>query len=502
MQNTDCLLFRRNSHFARREFPIPRLLRRPRARGARRNTDAPRKGRDDRRPRTHKPRIVSLVLLGLFAALAPGAAPSAHAQLEIDITRGQIEPLPIAISLFHGADETARRIGADLAAVVSSDLESSGLFQPLDPDGFLQRPDQIQAAPRPRFADWRQIEAHALVSGRVDIGADSALAVEFRLWDVFSERHMVGFNLRAPREKWRRVAHLIADEIYRRITGEEGYFDTRVVYVAETGPHDARIKRLAIMDQDGANARFLTDGRHLVLTPRFSPTLQEIAYLSYIEGEPQVYLRNIDTGREEILGNFAGNMSIAPRFSPDGHRMVMSVSLAGNSEIYELDLRNRAQMQLTRHPAIDTAPCFSPDGESIAFESDRSGAQQIYVMNADGSDVRRISFGDGRYATPVWSPRGDWIAFTKSWQGTFYIGVMRTDGSDERLLSSGFLVEGPTWAPNGRMLMFYRNFPRGASGRSDRVRLYSIDLTGRNEREVVTGTDASDPAWSPLIPRN
>ena len=435
-------------------------------------------------------------------AAATAAAAPAGAQLEIDITRGRIDPLPIAVTNFFGADEETGRFGADIASVVSLDLGNSGLFEPLDPNAFLQDPKSLAAASRPRFGDWRRIAADALVAGRVEIGADSVLSVEFRLWDVLSEEHMVGFRLRAPRDKWRRVAHLIADEVYRRITGEEGYFDTRIVYVAETGPADARVKRLAIMDQDGANARFITDGAHLVLTPRFSPTLQEIAYLSYIDNRPWVYLRNLDTGREEILGDFPGNMSIAPRFSPDGNRMVMSVSIAGNSEIFQLDLRNRVQQRLTRHPAIDTAPSYSPDGESIAFESDRSGRQQLYVMKADGGDAQRISFGEGSYATPVWSPRGDWIAFTKSHEGVFHIGAMRTDGSGERLLSSGFLVEGPTWAPNGRVLMFYRNTPGDDSGRGDRVRLFSIDLTGRNEREIVTGTDASDPAWSPPNSRN
>lgn len=437
------------------------------------------------------PALAALAVVPVLAAFA------ARAQQEVDITQGHIEPMPIAIPDFSGAPP----FSTDIALVVASDLESSGLFRPLDRASFLNDDaDDAGESALPRFADWRQIEAQALVTGLVAVESETALAVEFRLWDVLAERYMVGFKLHAPAAKWRRVAHLIADEIYSRITGEGGYFDTRIVYVAETGPHDARVKRLAIMDQDGANARFLTDGSHLVLTPRFSPTLQEIAYLSYIDGQPRVYLRHIDSGREEILGDFVGNMSIAPRFSPDGNKMVMSVSLAGNSEIYEIDLRNRVQVRLTRHPAIDTGPSYSPDGRAITFESDRSGSQQLYVMNADNGAVQRISFGDGRYATPVWSPRGDWIAFTKSHRGTFYIGVMREDGSDERLLSQGFLVEGPTWAPNGRVLMFFRNFPGDELGRNDRVRLFSIDVTGRNEREVVTATDASDPAWSPLIP--
>jgi TolB protein len=450
------------------------------------------------RVREHRHRADRGLALALVGLAALAAAPAA-AQLEIDITRGHVEPVPIAVTSFRGALGVERQLGADIAAVVSQDLDSSGLFRPLDPRSFLQDPSRMRVIPR--FADWRQINAQALVTGKTSVQTDGFVTAEFRLWDVFSEQYLTGFRLKAPRERWRRIAHLIADAIYERITGENGYFDTRIVYVAETGPKDARIKRLAIMDQDGANHRFLTDGRHLVLTPRFSPTLQEITYLSYIGGRPRVYIRNIDTGQEEILGDFPGNMTLAPRFSPDGNKVVLSVAIAGNTEIYELDLRTRVQLQLTRHTAIDTAPSYSPDATRVAFESDRSGSQQVYVMGADGSTAERISFGEGRYATPVWSPRGDWIAFTKSHKGTFYIGVMRPDGSDERLLSSGFLVEGPTWAPNGRVLMFFRDFPGEGSGRSGRVRLFSIDITGRNEREIVTGTDASDPAWSPLIPR-
>ncbi len=439
-------------------------------------------------------RVIGLVL-GLFAAATTAPA---VAQIEIDITRGQVEPVPIAVTGLVGGTGPERQLGADIAAVVSGDLNSSGLFRPLDPRSFLQKPDQIGVVPR--FGDWRQINAQALVTGKLSVSGDGFVDAEFRLWDVFSEQYLIGFRLRAPRDKWRRVAHLIADAVYQRVTGEEGYFDTRIVYVAETGPTEARIKRLAIMDQDGANHRFLTDGRHLVLTPRFSPTLQEITYLSYLDGQPRVYIRNIDTGQQEILGKFRGNMTIAPRFSPDGNKVVMSVSLDGNTEIHELDLRTGVQLQLTRHPAIDTAPSYSADGKRVTFESDRSGTQQIYVMDADGSGVKRISFGKGRYATPVWSPRGDWIAFTRSRGNVFYIGVMRPDGNDERELSKGFLVEGPTWAPNGRVLMFFRE-QRGGGGRNGRVRLVSVDITGRNEREIVTPTDASDPAWSPLIPR-
>ena len=441
-------------------------------------------------------RAVVAGLAGIAVVLVALAYPApARAITEIDITRGNVEPLPIAISDLAGRSEVERNLGADIAEVVAADLERSGLFRPIDRRAFQQKPEDMQVMPR--VVDWRQINAQALVTGNVTSQPDDQIKAEFRLWDVFAEQHMVGIALSTTRENWRRVAHLIADAIYRRLIGEKGYFDTRIVYIAETGPADKRVKRLAIMDQDGANHRFLTDGKHLVLTPRFSPTLQEITYLSYVNNKPRVYIYNIDTGKQEVLGDFPG-MTFAPRFSPDGNKVIMSLATNGNSDIYVMDLRTREARRLTRHPAIETGPSYSPDESEIIFESDRSGRQQIYIMDADGGDVRRISFGEGRYATPVWSPRGDWIAFTKSLKGTFYIGVIRPDGSGERLVAKGFLTEGPTWAPNGRVLMFFRE-TRGSGG-GGRVRLFSVDFTGMNEREVITPTDASDPAWSPLIP--
>lgn len=417
-------------------------------------------------------------------------------ELRIDITRGHVDPMPIAITQLVGETGAPSTFGIDIAAVVRANLERSGLFCAIDERAFIQQPESIGALPR--FADWRLINAQALVSGNVEIEADGRVKVTFRLWDVFAEQQMVGFVYRTVPSNWRRIAHKISDDIFKRITGEQGYFDTRIVYVAESGPLERRVKRLAIMDQDGENHRYLTEGRNLVLTPRFSPTAQEITYLSYVNDQPRVYILNIDTGRREVIGNFP-NMTFAPRFSPDGNSVVMSLADNGNSDIYTLDLRNRRETRLTRHPAIDTSPSMSPDGRWISFNSDRGGSQQVYVMEVDGSNVQRISFDRGRYATPVWSPRGDLIAFTKILDGTFYIGVMRPDGTGERLLTEGFLVEGPTWSPNGRVLMFFRQLPNDGTG-TESTRLYSIDLTGYNEFEVPTPIDASDPAWSPLIP--
>jgi TolB protein len=435
----------------------------------------------------------------LAAALVLGLAliaPPARAELRIDITRGVAEPIPIAITSFFGSSGGDADAGRNISGVISADLERSGLFRPLDPRGFLQDAASLQT--QPRFADWRVLAAQGLVSGSVARQPDGRLKVEFRLWDVNIEQQLTGLAYFTTTDNWRRVAHIIADAIYKRITGEEGYFDTRVVYIAESGQATNRIKRLAIMDQDGENHRFLTDGKTLVLTPRFSPTAQEITYLSYFNKKPRVYVFNIDSGRQEVLGDFPG-MTFAPRFSPDGNKVIMSLAVNGNANLYTLDLRTRRQTQLTDSPAIDTSPSYAPDGSRIVFESDRGGSQQLYVMSADGGGVQRISFGQGQYGGPVWSPRGDLIAFTKLIGSQFAIGVMRPDGSGERILSQSYHIEGPTWAPNGRVLMFFRENP-SADGRSRSARLYTIDIMGRNERAVVTPIDGSDPAWSPLIP--
>jgi TolB protein len=434
------------------------------------------------------------LLTGLLLALLVGLQPAA-AELRIDITRGVVEPLPIAIVPFAGSEGELARVGRDIADVIAADLERSGLFRPLDEGAFIQ--SQIPMDSLPKFADWRVLNAPALVYGRTSPAGDGRLKIEFRLWDVFAEQQLAGLAYFTAPANWRRIAHIIADAIYKRITGEDGYFDTRIVYVAESGPLNKRIKRIALMDQDGANHRYLTDGTSLVLTPRFSPSLQEITYLSYAGNDPRVFIRDVDSNRQESVGEFPG-MTFAPRFSPDGERLIVSLATDGNTEIYTIDLRTRATTRLTNNAGIDTSPSYAPDGRQIAFNSDRGGSQQIYVMDADGGNVRRISHGQGRYFTPVWSPRGDLIAFTKILGGKFYIGVMYPDGGGERLLAEGYHVEGPTWAPNGRVLMYFRKDPIDAGGR--RSRLYSIDLAGRNEREIPTPADASDPAWSPTHP--
>ncbi len=435
--------------------------------------------------------VLCIVLSWGGLAVAPAFAQESGGEGGLQGTQrqGTIAPIPIAIPAFIGDDP---QLASDISAVVAKDLAGSGLFDALNPASFLERISDVNRPPR--FPDWRAIRADALVVGRVTQAGDGRLQAEFRLWDVATGKQLAGQRFSTGRENWRRVGHIIADQVYERLTGESGYFDTRVVFVDETGPKQKRVKRLAIMDQDGENVRLLSNGNELVLTPRFSPNSQEITFMSYAEGQPRVFLMNLETGQRQVVGNFPG-MTFAPRFSPDGQRIVMSLQEGGGSSIFEMDLRSRQQRRITSVPgAIDTGPSYAPDGGRIVFESDREGTQQLYVANSDGSGVRRISFGTGRYSTPVWSPRGDYIAFTKQLMGRFLIGVMRPDGSGERILSEGFHNEGPTWAPNGRVLMFFRE-DRGAGG----PRIMSVDITGYNERQVQTPSYASDPAWSPIL---
>ncbi|MDX2258033.1 MAG: Tol-Pal system beta propeller repeat protein TolB [Hyphomicrobiaceae bacterium] len=401
-----------------------------------------------------------------------------------------IAPIPIAITNFTGDDP---KLAADISAIIAGNLQRSGLFVPLDESSFLE----VITDPNkpPRFADWRAVRADALVVGRVVGGGDGKLTAEFRLWDVATGKQLAGQRFTTTAVNWRRIGHIISDQVYQKLTGETGYFDSRIVFIDETGSKRQRVKRLAIMDQDGENVRVLSSGESLVLTPRFSPTRQEITYMSYGSGEPRVHLMNLETGERQVVGDFPG-MTFAPRFSPDGNRIIMSLQEGGGSSIYEMDLGSRQTRRLTNVPdAIDTGPSYAPDGGRVVFESDREGTQQLYVMNADGSNAQRISFGNGRYSTPVWSPRGDYIAFTKQLMGRFLIGVMRPDGSGERILSEGFHNEGPTWAPNGRVLMFFRE----SQGEGAGARIYSVDITGYNEQVVATPSFASDPAWSPLL---
>jgi len=429
-------------------------------------------------------RLKSLILA--LACLCGGAlaASPAAAEIEVNVNRADVQPLPVAIPAFAGDAS-----GAEIASVIAANLQRSGLFRPINQATFIEK--TLDPAIQPTFDSWKQINAQALVNGKVTVEA-GRLVVDFRLWDVFAGQQLLGLQFTSSPENWRRVAHKISDQIYERLTGEKGYFDTRVVFVAESGGRGARTKRLAIMDQDGANPSYLTDGGYIVMTPRFSANSQEITYMALRPEGAAVYLLNLETTRRESLGEFQG-MVFAPRFSPDGSRVAFSVERSGNSDIFVMDLRSRALRRLTSDPAIDTSASFSPDGSRIVFNSDRSGSPQLYVMGADGANPRRITFKGGRYMTPVWSPTGEFIAFTKQDGGRFHIGVMRPDGTDERLLTTSALDEGPTWAPNGRVLMFSRQ----AAGAAPR--LWTVDVTGRILQPVPYPQAGSDPAWSPLL---
>ena len=442
-----------------------------------------------------------LPFLRLAVLLVPlAAALPAAAQVTIDITEGVPDPVPIAIAPFSGADKEAARFGDEMADVIRSDLERSALFRGISEDAFLSRPDDADL--RPDFNNWRVIGAHLLVVGETSMQPDGRLHALFRLWDVFTQQQLVGVTYTTLPENWRRLAHKIADSIYKQVTGEEGYFDSRIVFVSETGPADKRRKRLVLMDQDGARARYLTDGANLVLTPRFSPTKQEIIYLSYDRPNqpPSVHILNIDSNQREALGRFPG-MQYAPRFSPDGNSVLITMTQEeGNSDIFSMDLGTRTLTRLTHAAGIDAAASYSPDGSRIVFESKRSGTQQLYVMNVDGSEPRRITAGRGRFATPVWSPRGDLIAFTKILGGQFHIGTMRPDGTEARILDSAYHAEGPTWSPNGRVLAYFKQDSIQDRRVGFSPGLWQVNITGGSPRRIESDTDASDPAWSPISP--
>jgi TolB protein len=405
----------------------------------------------------------------------------------LDVRRGEFKPVSIAVTQF-GGDPAA---GAQATSIITNNFSRSAFLAPIDSKTFVEQIANPDVAPN--MDAWRAINAQFVVTGRSGRSPEGRLQTEFRLWDVATGQQVAGQQYVTDPNNSRRVAHIVSDAIFTRITGEGGFFDTRVAFVDETGPPEHRRKRLAIMDQDGANVRYLTRGDDLVVTPRFSPSSQDVTYMSFGPTDPKVLLLNIETGQREVVGNFPG-MTFAPRFSPDGQKIVMSLAQGAATNLFLMDIRSRTTTRLTDSSAIDTSPSYSPDGGQIAFESDRGGSQQLYIMPASGGAPKRISFGEGRYSTPVWSPKGDLIAFTKQKAGSFAIGVMRPDGTGERILTEGFHNEGPTWAPNGLYLMFFRD-PGGSGG----SKIYMIDVFGRKESLTPTPSFASDPTWSALL---
>ena len=440
-------------------------------------------------------RLLSFALCALALAVGPLAAQERSGPLRIEITQGVIEPVPIAVAPFIAENAGAAQFAEQITAVVAADLTGTGLFRDIPRSAYISQVTSFDAPVA--YADWRAINVEGLVTGAVTLTSDNRLIVKFRLHDIFTGQPLGdGLQFAGGTDSWRRVAHKVSDQVYQRITGEGGYFDSRVVFVEETGPKNDRRRRLAIMDYDGANVQYLTGNESIVLSPRFSPTGDRVLFTSYETGFPAIYELSVSSVSKRPLDVNTQGMTFAPRYAPDGRSVVYSRSDTGNTDIYRLDLASGQRTRLTSAPSIETAPSFSPDGQRIVFESDRSGTQQLYIMSANGGEATRISFGQGRYGTPVWSPRGDFIAFTKQNAGRFHIGVMRTDGSQERLLTASFLDEGPTWAPNGRVLMFTRE----TAGADGEPALFSVDISGRNLKRLATATAASDPAWSPLLP--
>lgn len=414
----------------------------------------------------------------------------------IDITSGKVDPLPIANVQFLGSDGLAKETAKEILQVINNDLQGTGLFKIISSAAYIETITNLKIAPK--FSAWRQINASALLTGEVFNISSGDIRVEYHLWDPYSEKSIKAGIYQGKEKEWRRISHKIADDIYKSLTGEEGYFNTKIVFIAESGPGKHRTKKLAIIDQDGANLKYLSDGRNLTLTPRFSPDNHKILYLAYINNKPRVHLRDLNTSKDMVLGHFKG-MTFAPHFSPNGQESTMSTAIGGSTDIVLTDMKSMRSKRITSGAYINTSPYFSPDGEKITFISDRSGSSQIYIMNKDGSDQQRISFGPGRYYTPIWSPRGDFIAFTKSYQGEFYLGVIRTDGSGERTLTSGYVIDNPTWSPNGRVIMYAKTDRYKKNDKSLKSTLYAIDLTGNFERMLKLPTDASDPNWSRVL---
>ena len=434
--------------------------------------------------------FIGMLLINLsFAFAQKTVAP----QLDMTVNRGVIKPISLAVPSFIKESGANSIISRELAKVISNNLNGTGLFKSIPQTAYVSTPLSFNTPVQ--FSDWSIINADVLVVGSVGLKPDGRLEVKFRLWDVSQQKEIgKGKQYFTNSESWRRISHKISDTIYTRVTGEGAYFDSRVVFVSETGPKDNRTKRLAIMDQDGANFRLLKHPPSLVIAPRFSPTTNKIIFTGYETGKPRVYLMDLSSGEITSLPELQG-MSFAPRFSADGSEIVLSMTENGNTDIFVSNLASGTKRRLTTNIAIDTAPSFSPDGNRIVFESDRGGGQQLYIIPSKGGEAKRISFGEGRYATPVWSPRGDLIAFTKIKEGKFHIGVMRVDGTKERLLTTSFLDEGPAWAPNGRVLMFFRETP----GKAGAPSIYSIDISGRNLRKIKTSSFASDPNWSQIL---
>ncbi|MDR0449048.1 MAG: Tol-Pal system beta propeller repeat protein TolB [Rickettsiales bacterium] len=435
--------------------------------------------------------IKKIFVFSLFFAMFSGA----RAEIVVDIVAGNTPQIPVAIVPFETADATLKADAKMLNQVLAQNLERTGLFKILDPESF---PETLKFGELPSFEHWKLIKAKALVQAKLSKASNNNLRLQFFLWDVDSGEQIEAQSLVASVKSKRRLAHISGDEIYKRLTGEGGYFDTQIVYIAESGPVEARIRRLAIMDQDGHNNRYISSPDVYVTSPYFSPNMHTLVFLSYRNDDPAVWTLDLSTGEQRKLGKFSG-MTFAPAFSPDGNKVAMSLVDDMAINLYEYDMEKKTLRQLTYYDGIDTSPSYSPDGKSLVFNSDRSGSQQLHILDLSTLDAHRISFGSGRYATPSWSPRGDYIAFTRILSDTFSIGVMTPKGKSEKILASGWFMESPNWAPNGRRVVFHAT-DKSKDGMERSSEIISVDITGQNSYHIKTPGNAVSPSWSPLLP--
>ncbi len=438
--------------------------------------------------------LKKLLLLVVFIFFGAGAA---HAELKVDIIAGAAEPIPIAVQKFEIAGTVTADDAATVRAVVENDLKSTGLFRIVSHDAF---PQYVHMNEMPNFKLWMAIKTQVLVQAKLTSESGGRYKLEFYVWDVNGKEQIEAQSLVASKSSLRRLAHIMADAIYERLTGETGYFDTQIVFIAETGPVHRRVKRMAIMDQDGYGLRYLSDEKTFVMSPHFSPNMQTIVFLSYRDDDPMVWTLDLDSGEQRRLGQFGG-MNFAPRFSPDGTKIALSLVKNGITHLYEYDMETQKLRQLTFGRSLNTSPSYSPDGKKLAFNSDRSGRQQIHVLDLKTLEEERITYGAGRYATPAWSPDGQFIAFTKMADDTFYIGIMNPRGRNEKILAGGWYMEAPSWAPGSRRLVYYET-EKDIDDVERISHIRSVDITGQNiyEIELPDGVNGVEPTWSPRLP--
>ncbi|MBR5355281.1 MAG: Tol-Pal system protein TolB [Alphaproteobacteria bacterium] len=433
----------------------------------------------------------------LMAFVAVIFMSNARAELHVDIVAGGADPISIAVQKFETVGKVSNSDAKMLREVVENDLKRTGLFRIINHDAF---PEFVKMNEMPNFRSWEMIKTQALVQATLQPEGKDSYKLEFYLWDVKGQEQIEAQSLIASKKSVRRLAHIMADAIYERLTGEIGYFDTQIVFIAETGPVDNRVKRMAIMDQDGYGMRYLSDKKTFVMSPHFSPNMSTVVFLSYRNDDPMVWVLDLETGDQTKLGNFGG-MSFAPRFSPDGGRVALSLVKNGVTNIYEYDIQTRALKQLTFGKHIDTSPSYSPDGRYMAFNSDSSGSQQIHVLDLKTGKQKRITFGAGRYATPAWSPDGNYIAFTKIAENTFYVGIMNPEGRHEKILAGGWYMEAPSWAPGSRRIVYYET-EKTSDGEERISHIRSVDITGQNlyDIDLKDGINGVEPTWSPKLP--